>query len=157
MKQGGKFCLLKILHPVTCRGQTTCMLYTRDRACVEESLDTDNNGQPERKITLAEVNLLTRSCMTNPSAACLTRGCPYMICRSDAYLTILLCDGPFRGLPMPLVTLGTSGYQHLPLQGRYRLSPYHKGDGPLFKGVPWRYEQSLYQNVYPGYTKILIL
>ena len=45
----------------------------------------------------AEVNRLTRSCMTNRSAASLTRGCPYLTCRSDTYLAHLLCDGPLRG------------------------------------------------------------
>ena len=43
----------------------------------------------------AEVNLLTLSCMTNHSASCFTRECPYVSCRCEAYFVHLLCDRPF--------------------------------------------------------------
>ena len=49
------------------------------------------------RLTSDKVDLLTRSCMTTRSAACFTRGCPYLACRSEAYLARLLCDKLLRG------------------------------------------------------------
>ena len=120
-------------------GQTTCLPYTWDRACIVADLRELSAfkiyryaqritmvyltvgyrsalqyiykyaqllGQPDGRrpreaslthscvtaamqLTSAEVNLLTRSFFTNRSAACLTRGCPYMTSRSKAYLAHL--------------------------------------------------------------------
>ena len=58
----------------------------------EASLKRSTVWPSAPQLTSAEVNLLTRSCMTNRSAVCLTRRRPYLTCRSEAYLAHLLCD-----------------------------------------------------------------
>ena len=110
----------------------------------------------ERLVSLTasdEVNLLTRSCMANCSAAWLTRGCP-LTCRSEAFLAHLLCDRPLRysryqGIPTPLSTLAVTG--------RYQLSPYYAEVDHLWEAVQGETNTPKVAQIYLGDTNTPVL